>query len=302
MGRRPGRVADIGPVLAGNAAARTSTRYRDGVHLLSWNLKGNDSLLKRALRHVAAHSPAVASLQEVPHPFDAAWLAAQGFPPDLRVLARSEDRQFRRHLAVVASGPIRAERPRRDPEAKWLMITAMLPDIGLTDITAIHAISRFTEDNQDDRLDRAARLRRSINGFRMVRQAIMMGDFNADPFEREMWNKEHIYALRERARVEDLCAQDVDWRHHPWWNPCWQLLGESAGQALNLGGTHWYARKLRHSHWYLFDQILLSAPLIPRLRAVRIESNVGGALLNGPHVDPGAISIGDHLPVSATLS
>jgi endonuclease/exonuclease/phosphatase family metal-dependent hydrolase len=130
---------------------------------------------------------------------------------------------------------------------------------------------------------------------------IMLGDFNANPFDPEVCGCEGIYAVRDRADARQERASPLvplGEKQRPLYNPMWSLLPESRTRPA---GTHVHDAGLT-LRWRLYDQILMSPDLIDAIRgAPEILAEVAGQRLlntNG-NLDE---SISDHLPVQMRVT
>jgi endonuclease/exonuclease/phosphatase family metal-dependent hydrolase len=130
---------------------------------------------------------------------------------------------------------------------------------------------------------------------------IMLGDFNANPFDPEVCGSEGMYAVRDRAdarkeRASPLVA--LGEKQRPLYNPMWSLLPESATRPA---GTHIHDARVT-LRWRLYDQILLSPDLINAIRdPPEILTEVAGQSLLSTQ---GSLdeSISDHLPVQVRVT
>ena len=267
---------------------------------LTWNINKKPVLLNRALNYLAQNAPAVGVFQELPLHIDTAWLAAQGYPVGLQVQHVLESKTYRRNIAIVSSGSLQGADPREDSEKKLFAVSVVIPNIGLTDVVAVHAISHASEDNVRKRGKRAGSLRRAFNDVQRNEHALMIGDFNADPFDEEVWDNDRLFAIRDREVVRHACSRIPVRGSQPLWNPCWSLIGECTSMTYS-GGSFYYPKELKHSHWFLFDQVFLTHSLIPFFKEVRVLDDIGGPLTIPFQPGPRMVQIGDHLPLSLSL-
>lgn len=104
----------------------------------------------------------------------------------------------------------------------------------------------------------AQHLRDKVCNLPASSHVVIMGDFNAEPFDVAM--SDELEATRSRAAVSTGKAL--------LYNPFWRLLGErqSLQQALlqprEGAGTYLYRSSNATSQWYTMDQLLVSAPLL----------------------------------------
>ena len=111
-----------------------------------------------------------------------------------------------------------------------------------------------------------------IHGFMKARhsRAILVGDFNHNPFDGFMTGRHTLNAVANKEIAKKLKTRsynnDYD-KKTIFYNPMWNLLGDfdlATGQA-KFNGSFFYAderhKMLQHIHWNLFDQVLVSAPI-----------------------------------------
>lgn len=268
--------------------------------LFSWNLQGKPELLERALKFLAAQPSAVGAFQEVPGSLTSGTLARIGVAHSLIVHTQHNDRWHKRNLAIVSTVGLKSARGRADPDGMFAAVSITIPGLGLVDVVVVHAISKLTENNERQRIKRAARLRRSLNALWFAPKLIVLGDFNAEPFDVEIWDEDAFNAVRDRHLIHSHPSDDPDFRSRSLLNLSWCWLSESPSRGAP-GGTYRYDRVSRHSSWYSFDQIMVSEPLIDYAGGYSVRSDIGGKLLAQDPIKGHTITLGDHLPASAVL-
>jgi exonuclease III len=133
-------------------------------------------------------------------------------------------------------------------------------------------------------------------------RTLLLGDLNADPFERRVTDANYLHAVPTRTVAEEGSRVVKRKRYRYFYNPMWQFLGN---QFPNPPGT-FYWRKAVHNlrFWHVFDQALLR----PDLLAYFADSDVTILLGDGTTVFHGAKGIpdrkvaSDHFPVLVKLS
>lgn len=261
---------------------------------MSWNLNGNPDLLTRGLMFLAEQPCAVGAFQEVPVPLTQESLARIGVAHRLTVHHQMVAPLYWRNLTIVSTAGLRSAMPREDPEKKLAAVSIMFPGLGLVDVVVVHAISKATEANERQRFKRAALLRRSLNAVWRLPKLIVLGDFNAEPFDAEIWDDEAFHAVRDRGLIR-FSRADGDYHGRPLLNLSWNWLAESPARGAP-GGSFRFDRVSRHSDWCSFDQIIVSEPLIEYVGGYRVLTDLKGVLVGGC-ADARTIAVGDHLPV-----
>ncbi len=141
-------------------------------------------------------------------------------------------------------------------------------------------------------------LRQELDDLDVTAQAIVLGDFNEEPFSSVISQGLEASRSRERARKKRLR-----------YNPCWRQLGEQQSlqaeiSGVRLGaGTYYYRQSGAETQWYNFDQILLSSSLLDPQRWHLFEDELSiwckPPLSNDKTGKPN--SKFDHLPVLGCL-
>ncbi|WP_437835555.1 hypothetical protein [Sorangium sp. So ce1153] len=154
---------------------------------------------------------------------------------------------------------------------------------------------------------------------------VLAGDFNADPYHREIAARGYFWAVRDRSelshrRVQRLpSAPGLDVVHSgkvhpaatdlralvtladrsPLYNPMWKWLPE---RRKHPRGTHYYLDDDCGISWHCYDQILLSPELVEHVQDFRVLSKLGKTnLIEGDQKKPIETGYSDHLPVTLVL-
>lgn len=169
------------------------------------------------------------------------------------------------------------------------------------DVFAVHWPSRLFDDGaKRSTMARAVRERLASvvgTGAATANNALVMGDFNDEPFDDSVTDALQTTRERSHARKKPMLL----------YNPFWRLLGErqaiedeAASPRLCAGTCHW--RSGVDTKWRTFDQILVSSSLLDPPGWVLRE---GGSRILHPTalVDASGKlkSKFDHLPVTTLL-
>ena len=141
---------------------------------------------------------------------------------------------------------------------------------------------------------------------------IILGDFNALPFSQEISTTAGLWAVRDRAALDDRVHMQRDLDREGFWagpfyNPMWDHLPEKIkdGQprALDAGsarGTFRYNTPGRGIDWLVLDQVVVSHDLADLASRPEILTEVDGQKLT---TEKGTMSTAgsDHLPVLLRL-
>ena len=130
--------------------------------------------------------------------------------------------------------------------------------------------------------------------------ALMLGDFNAEPFAEEIAGRGRLGACRERLEVVEHGFRGIG--TPALYNPTWALLGDS-DNALVPAGTYYYKDEGRGVQWQCIDQLMVSREIAvawktswnPRMLPRLSRHHV---LADGRPVTP----LSDHVPLFAELA
>lgn len=127
---------------------------------------------------------------------------------------------------------------------------------------------------------------------------IMLGDFNANPFDAEVCGSDGLFALRDRADARSVWASSLrplGEKQRPLFNPMWSLLPEDERRPAGTLFADDHKEMLR---WRLYDQILLSPDLIDKVEG---SPTILTKIVERPLLNPNGsidLDVSDHLPVT----
>jgi len=132
------------------------------------------------------------------------------------------------------------------------------------------------------------------------RNTIVIGDFNANPFEKSLNGVDCLHAISDRRiaialEKRSFCEKD----YRMLYNPMWNLLGDTC----LCGGSYFYTPNGHESYyWNMFDQVLLHPQLINQFDhdSLEIVTNAGANCLLTKNGRPDE-KISDHLPIFFSL-
>lgn len=291
--------------------------------VFTWNLHGKEEALQSACRYLARRTPCIATFQELP----------EGGATAIERYSRGLLRQvisLRRRLAIVVSTDVstmngQALAPGGFPNVDQRMIEVTLTNTAFESLRffAVHLPSRrdLSEGQRDAPLSRLAHAFHDAWG---GGPAVLAGDFNADPYHREIAARGFFWAVRDRGELTDRRRQilrselSIDVRHggktypsasdlrglptlrdrSPLFNPMWKCLAE---RREHPRGTHRYLDDHCGISWHCYDQILLSPDLVESVQRLRILTRLGRATLIDAQRKRPTKAYGDHLPVKLEL-
>ena len=128
-----------------------------------------------------------------------------------------------------------------------------------------------------------------------IRNSVIVGDFNSNPFERPLVAANTAHALSSR-NVANKIKRIVDEQEYKmFYNPMWNLFGDENSPP----GTYYYSNSKQVSYfWNMFDQVIIRPQLInnfdfSKLHILTKADDI--SLINKNKVPDKKIS--DHLPI-----
>lgn len=122
---------------------------------------------------------------------------------------------------------------------------------------------------------------------------IVIGDFNASPFDSELTQKNAFDAvLYKKEIVNQEVVEYQSKRHKRFYNPLLNYISESSG----MYGSFRYMADINDVIWYCYDQIIVRKPLAERIENVMYMKKIDNTeLISSKGVIKDSIS--DHLPL-----
>lgn len=183
------------------------------------------------------------------------------------------------------------------PENKYYTIKEIYHNtLGTHVVVFVHLPSKLYKGV----LDRGEELRYLKNDIRCMEnnKVIVVGDFNANPFEEELIAAFSLHSLSARNVVSKRTRIVQDRSYEMYYNPMWNLFGDKTGSP---GTYYYYAATQLNYYWNIFDQVIVSADVMNTfdLDKLHIINEVAGKLM----VDTNGIpNISDHLPIIFTIN
>lgn len=131
----------------------------------------------------------------------------------------------------------------------------------------------------------------------MHKNTIIVGDFNANPFEELMTDAGYIHAIYDATAVENKKYRIVyEKERQMFYNPMWNFLGdfnESMGTYYSDTG------KAEKFYWNIFDQVIISADVIKAFlkESLTIITKVQYISFVKKDKHPDSKMYSDHLPI-----
>lgn len=296
----------------------------------TWNLRGKEKSLKLACEYLAGKGTCIACFQETPDRASEQrirdWSGGSLVPltpmgPDQRVLLLvSRDVQLKVSPVVFIPGML------RDAAERMVGTTVSAPGFASLQLIGVHFpdLRNLPRDWPRERI--VGSLSDEMRQFWTGGPLIVLGDFNAHPFDREIAMRTALWATRDKAElaherdpvpVKDDFGMDIYHRGvtypnrgalagvstfrklKPLYNPMWRWLSE---RAAHPRGTYYRKHDDSVVTWQCLDQVLVSPDLADRIERVDILGRMDQVTLIEPDMVKMNDDYGDHLPVELTLN
>jgi endonuclease/exonuclease/phosphatase family metal-dependent hydrolase len=189
-------------------------------------------------------------------------------------------------------------------DTKYMTVRVVKPPIGRPFLlVGVHMRSKLHQSSESHGLSLlpAAHEIRAAEDRLGTQRTVVVGDFNADPYETSIVAATGFHAVMTRQRAQ-RGARTVGGIEQPFfYNPMWSYLGD-----LSQGppGTYHYSHgEEAERFWHSFDQVLLRPAMLEHFRegSVRVVTQAGSLSLANRDGYPDADKLSDHFPVVLTL-
>jgi hypothetical protein len=261
---------------------------------LVWNVQ-RKPLEGLVVRLAEQHKVSVLILVERPDPDDLLLRALQGVGRYHRV---SSHERFGVYSRFRDSYFHRLTPPVEDDRVDFWRLQ---PPRATTEIllVVVHGLDRvhYIDDRRELFFNRVVENIRWAEGSAGHRRTVVVGDFNANPFEQSIGGIRGLHAVGVRD-IQGRDSRRVMGRDYNFfYNPMWACYG---GSRNSPPATYYYNGSDVHEFfWHMLDQVVLRPELVPLFaeQRLRILRTAGPADLLTPFGLPDAINASDHLPI-----
>lgn len=133
------------------------------------------------------------------------------------------------------------------------------------------------------------------------RRSMVVGDFNANPFESSILSSDGLHAIGIRKNI------NKNRRHVRWgaveedffYNPMWRKYGQEAAMEAGAATHYWQNNQAGELFWHMLDQVVIRPEECDHFPEdqLRIISTVGTVSLLAPDGSLDTSTGSDHLPV-----
>lgn len=283
--------------------------------IVTWNLHGRPSrnetavdAMKRvttSLTNLKKHiskcgiGQAVIIFQELPDRFDAILQAASAGEWTLEKAA--ED-----HIAIVSVGKLTASNSialharvsSGGNRAIRLDVDGLLPSP--VRIVGVHWLDRLNHPvarPRDFQSGKFWSLVREQWDYPQIKNFVVAGDFNENPYDPPIVSRECLWAIRDRSDLNGRSWHPDGFP--PLFNPMWQFLPES--EEPPHGTVEYLDNEASGIRWAHLDQVILSPSMTESFKGIKILTELDGSSLVNKRGSPSLVAASDHLPVIAFL-
>lgn len=165
-------------------------------------------------------------------------------------------------------------------------------------VAGIHLQDRFNSD-ADTRKNTIRKIVQDIKEQESTlkhNNTIVIGDFNANPFDEELIQKDAFNAVLFKDLIFKTEYVKVDGvKYRRFYNPMLNCISEDDSTY----GSHYYDSGIKSIYWYFLDQVIVRKSLVDRLSNIRIIKVINNQKLIKA-VKPNS-DISDHLPLIVEL-
>ena len=166
-------------------------------------------------------------------------------------------------------------------------------------LAGVHFPSKLHADKQDIELVGSDFMRDLLDSEKEVghEKVVIVGDFNANPFERLVTDAGYIHAIYDASIVEKMKHRVVYRKERQmFYNPMWNFLGDFKSPKGTYYGE---SGKVEKFFWNIFDQVIISADTINAFdkESLEIITKSGNVSFIEENEKPNAKLYSDHLPI-----
>ena len=164
-----------------------------------------------------------------------------------------------------------------------------------TIICAMHLPSGIYSREDDIRLRIAQDIKIQIEDYKKtkgINKVILVGDFNENPYQYTIMGINGFNGLPISENASKGTRKIAGKKEDLYYNPMWNFFGDYEYPY----GTYYYSDS---PHWFIFDQVLISAPLIEKFCKDKLEivTRIGDLSLKNKKGTPNKREYSDHFPI-----
>jgi len=154
------------------------------------------------------------------------------------------------------------------------------------------------------RLTYASRLKDEIDKLEVehqIKDSIIIGDFNMNPFEQGMSQANGLNATSTRDVARRISTTILNKEYSFFYNPSWAFMGDL---HEDVAGTYYYNKSgFDAYYWNVFDQVIIRPTLIENFdnQSYKVITQFENKSLLNKNGRPDKTSYSDHLPIILTF-
>ena len=130
---------------------------------------------------------------------------------------------------------------------------------------------------------------------------VLVGDFNANPFEKAMADFDYLHAIFDAETVKRRRSRKYRHRERPlFYNPSWTLLDERNYPK----GSYWYGGSVNYQlYWNVLDQVIMNVEFMELFQrdSLKLITGTRDRTFLTPAGKPDKAGYSDHLPLYFTF-
>lgn len=161
-------------------------------------------------------------------------------------------------------------------------------------IGAVHLPSKMHAEDSDRRalLEVLIRKIEELESKYKTNNTILVGDFNANPFEDCMINATGVHSVSSREIAKKIKRTVNRVSYNMFYNPMWNKFGDFNEPA----GTYYYRKSnVSMIFWNIFDQVIIRPQLINKFK--NEDLNIITEISEVSLINKTKIVVSDHLPI-----
>jgi hypothetical protein len=133
------------------------------------------------------------------------------------------------------------------------------------------------------------------------RRSMIVGDFNAHPFESAILSSDGLHAIGVR-HVGSATHRLIRWANQEedfFYNPMWRKYGHVTSMDAGMATHYWQSNQAGELFWHMLDQVVIRPEETGSFPEdhLKIAASVGTATLLAPDGAPDVTVGSDHLPI-----
>jgi len=189
----------------------------------------------------------------------------------------------------------------RTDDERHLVLECNEPGRQSLRIVALHLPSKLYKDDGSQQGDGERLLGKIVRWETQDgdRRTVLVGDFNANPFERALLDCKSFHAMPTERLANEISRTVGGEEYLFFYNPMWRFFGDAEGRTP--GTYFWRSSSDSLPMWNVFDQVLVRPQLSGSIVSIRIIDRFAETSLLNHLGRPDTEQFSDHLPIFCDL-